>query len=101
MAELLLGSGAGAPSGTDVPPVSRGRASQRPPAPIGSPGCLPPLRPLPPELPRTESVFGLELSRPGKVDSEITILNAAQLDSNFKKLHSLRVETKEKFPSRN
>ena len=53
------------------------------------------------ELPGTISVFGLELSCPGKVDSEVMTLNAPQLDSNFKKLHILRVETKEKLPSRN
>ena len=48
--------------------------------------------PLPPELPRTVSLFGLELSCPGKVDSEVMILNAAQLDSNFKKLHILELK---------
>ena len=63
-------------------------------------GCLPPQRPLPPELPHTVSVSGLELSCPGKVDSEVMTLNARQLDSNFKKLHSLRVEMKEKLPSK-
>ena len=45
-----------------------------------------------PELPRTVSVFGLELSCPGKVDSEVMILNAAQLNSNFKKLHILELK---------
>ena len=56
---------------------------------LGPLGCLPPQRPLAPELPPTVSVFGLELSCPGKVDSEVTTLNAPQLDSNFKKLHIL------------
>ena len=63
-------------------------------------GCLWPGPSLPPELPHTVSVSGLELSCPGKVDSEVMTLNARQLDSNFKKLHSLRVEMKEKLPSK-
>ena len=45
-----------------------------------------------PELPCTVSVFGLQLSCPGKVDSEVMILNAAQLNSNFKKLHILELK---------
>ena len=47
---------------------------------------------LPPELPDTVSVFGLQLSCPGKVDSEVMTLNAPQLDSNFKKLHILELK---------
>jgi len=59
---------------------------------LGPLRCLPPQRPLAPELPPTVSVFGLELSCPGKVDSEVTTLNAPQLDSNFKKLHILELK---------
>ena len=59
---------------------------------LGSLCCLQTGPPLPPELPRTVSLFGLELSCPGKVDSEVMILNAAQLDSNFKKLHILELK---------
>lgn len=64
---------------------------------LGPLGCLPPQRPLAPELPRTVSVFGLELSCPGKVDSEVTTLNAPQLDSNFKKLHILELKRRKSF----
>ncbi|XDB53954.1 hypothetical protein ABFV05_007570 [Capra hircus] len=42
-------------------------------------GCLRPGAPAL-ELPHTVSVFGLQLSCSGKVDSEVMILNAAQLD---------------------
>ena len=63
---------------------------------------LPVARALPAPGTSTHCIsFGLELSCPGKVDSEVMTLNAPQLDSNFKKLHSLRVEMKEKLPSRN
>ena len=54
-------------------------------------GCLRPGAPAL-ELPHTVSVFGLQLSCSGKVDSEVMILNAAQLDSNFKKLHILELK---------
>ena len=54
-------------------------------------GCLRPGAPAL-ELPHTVSVFGLQLSCSGKVDSEVMILNAAQLNSNFKKLHILELK---------
>ena len=43
-------------------------------------------------------MFGLELSCPGKVDSEVMTLNAPQLDSNFKKFHILELKRRKSCP---
>ena len=103
MAWLLLGGGGGHSQQDGCTGLSpwNGDPAGRCWYSLGPLGCLRPRPPPAPELPRTVSVFGLELSCPGKVDSEVMTLNARQLDSNFKKLHSLRVEMKEKLPSRN